>query len=164
MYWFVVSFLQVYSFQFKAAITTFQSDRTALSGKVGVRNPISFFIPDKVCDMFCWLSWMGRVWKTISAWRCSLDATGQAWGFWRQWNWAESLKTSQNNPNKIWYNLLSLNLVIFTFFVINTVTIVFLRTISATARCVCNSLGVLELDAVGLLCDKGVDTVTRGFP
>ena len=30
-----VLFLQVYSFQFKAAITTFQQDRTALSGKVG---------------------------------------------------------------------------------------------------------------------------------
>ena len=28
-------FLQVYSFQFKAAITTFQQDLTALSGKVG---------------------------------------------------------------------------------------------------------------------------------
>jgi len=27
--------LEVYSFQFKAAVTTFQKDRTALSGKVG---------------------------------------------------------------------------------------------------------------------------------
>ena len=35
MYSYVYLFLQVYSFQFKAAITTFQQDRTALSGKVG---------------------------------------------------------------------------------------------------------------------------------
>jgi hypothetical protein len=27
--------MEVYSFQFKAAVTTFQKDRTALSGKVG---------------------------------------------------------------------------------------------------------------------------------
>jgi hypothetical protein len=36
VYSYVYLFLQVYSFQFKAAITTFQQDRTALSGKVGV--------------------------------------------------------------------------------------------------------------------------------